>query len=162
MRKFIGYFDGACQPINPGGTMGFGAIVTEDGDIIWKAAGMSEPDDDRGMTSNNLAEYTGLLALLDYFISAELNDSDIEIRGDSKLVIEQMTGNWRIGDGVYVQAARQAERLAAQFKNLRFLWIPREHNHLADDLSKSELIKAGIRMRGRTRLRRQSFEAGAG
>jgi ribonuclease HI len=126
--------------------MGFGAVVTENGGIIWRAAGMSSPDGDRGPTSNNIAEYAGLLALLDYFIEAGLTDCEIEVRGDSKLVIEQMTGNWRIGEGLYVQAARQAQRLASQFSNLRFLWIPREHNHLADALSKSELIKAGIRI----------------
>ena len=151
MRKFIAYFDGCCEPINPGGTMGFGAVVTEAGDIIWRAAGLSSPDDEHGTTSNNLAEYSGLLALLDYFISAELTECDIEIRGDSKLVIEQMVGNWRIGEGIYVPAARQAERLASQFSNLRFLWIPRDKNRRADELSKSELIKAGIQITERRR-----------
>jgi ribonuclease HI len=143
-RAFIGYFDGCCEPVNPGGTMGFGAIVTENGNVIWQACGISEPDEEHGQTSNNVAEYTALLSLLDYFISAELNDCDIEIRGDSKLVIEQMTGRWRIGAGFYVKAARQAERLVAQFSNLRFLWVPRKFNHLADELSKSALINVGI------------------
>ena len=146
MRKLIGFFDGCCEPINPGGTMGFGAVVTEDGNVIWKAAGISEPDDDQGTTSNNLAEYAALLSLLDYLIEAGLTDSDIEVRGNSKLVIEQMTGRWQIGQGFYVQAARQAERLATQFSNLRFLWVPRKYNHLADELSKSELTKAGVRI----------------
>src|SRR5271165_4420697 len=105
MRKFIGYFDGCCEPINPGGTMGIGAVVTEDDQVIWKAAGMCEPDDDSGSTSNNLAEYAALLALLDYLTAAELLDSDIIICGDSKLVIEQMSGRRQIGSGLYVQAA---------------------------------------------------------
>jgi ribonuclease HI len=144
MAGYIAYFDGCCEPVNPGGTMGFGAVVTEDGQIIWQSCGMSAPDS--GPTSNNLAEYTALLALLDYFIEADLVDSEIEIRGDSKLVIEQMTGNWRIDEGIYVPAARHAERLASKFTNLRLLWIPREYNQIADKLSKSELIKADIRI----------------
>jgi ribonuclease HI len=144
VRKFLGYFDGACEPVNPGGTMGFGAVVTENGEIIWQAAGLSPPGNGHGPTSNNVAEYVALLALLDHFIEAGLTDCEIEVRGDSKLVVEQMTGNWQISQGLYVQTARQAQRRVSRFSNLRFLWIPREHNHLADALSKSELVKAGI------------------
>ena len=146
MRNFISYFDGACEPVNPGGTMGFGAVVTENGEIIWQAAGLSPPKSKHGPTSNNVAEYVALLALLDYFIEAGLTGCEIEVRGDSKLVVEQMTGNWQISQGLYVQASRQAQRLASRFSNLRFLLIPREQNYLADALSKSELVKAGIRI----------------
>ena len=145
MRKIIAYFDGACEPINPGGTMGFGAVVTENDQITWSASGMIPPNGP-GTTSNNLAEYTGLLALLDYFIEAGLADANIEVRGDSKLVIEQMAGRWKIGDGIYAPSACKARAIAARFTNLRFQWVPRDQNHLADELSKSELIKADIRI----------------
>jgi ribonuclease HI len=144
MSEFIAFFDGCCEPINPGGTMGFGAIVTVNGNIIWQARGVSQPDDEHGQTSNNLAEYAGLLALLDYFIEAGLADTEIEVRSDSKLVIEQMAGRWNIGNGIYVQAAHKARELAARFTSLHFQWIPRAENNLADELSKSELIKRGV------------------
>jgi ribonuclease HI len=144
MSAIVGYFDGACEPINPGGTIGYGAAVTENGQVVWYAAGMSGPED--GPTSNNLAEYTALLALLDQLIEQKLTKANIEICGDSRLVIEQMSGRWKIGRGIYAQAAHNARSLAAQFTNLRFRWIPRDENHLADELSKSELIEAGIQI----------------
>jgi ribonuclease HI len=143
-RKFVCYFDGACEPINPGGTMSFGSIVTENGQVVWYSAGHSGPES--GMTSNNLAEYAALLALLDYFIERGMVDDAIEVRGDSKLVIEQMAGRWKIGKGVYVQAAHHAREMAAKFTKLRFRWIPRDENHLADELSEAELIEAGIQI----------------
>jgi ribonuclease HI len=148
-RKFIAYFDGACEPINPGGKMGFGSIVTDNGQVDWHSAGMSGPD--KGPTSNNLAEYTALMALLDYFVEQNLTDADIEIRGDSKLVIEQMSGRWKIGKGVYVQAAHHAREVAAKFTKLRFRWIPRAENRLADELSKYKLIEAGVQIADRGR-----------
>jgi ribonuclease HI len=148
LQSFIGYFDGACEPVNPGGTMGFGAVVTTvadqgqlTGNIIWKAAGIS---DDKP-SSNNIAEYTALLTLLEYFIEAGLTGAEITIFGDSKLVSEQMAGRWRIGAGLYVPAAHQAKRLLAQFSNIRFRWIPRQQNQLADELSKLELNRAATR-----------------
>jgi ribonuclease HI len=144
MRKFVAYFDGACEPVNPGGTMGFGAVVLEHDRIVWEAAGISRPEDGEGQTSNNLAEYTGLLTLLEYFLEDGFVDNEIEIRGDSKLVIEQMTGRWKIGQGVYVRAAQQAKELTAKFTRLRFRWIPRDENTYADELSKAELIRAGV------------------
>jgi ribonuclease HI len=143
-RKFIAYFDGCCEPVNPGGAMGFGSIVTENGQAIWYANGMSRAD---RANSNNVAEYTGLLALLDYLIEAGLADADIEVRGDSQLVIKQMAGEWKIGSGLYAQAAHNARELRSKFTNIRFRWIPRAENGLADELSKEELVNAGIEMR---------------
>jgi ribonuclease HI len=140
MRRFVGYFDGACAPINPGGTMGYGCYVTENGRTIWKCAGISE---DRP-SSNNLAEYLGLIELLEHFIWVELNNCEIEICGDSQLVIQQMSGRWRIKQGLYAEAARHAQRLCRQFTSIHFQWIPREQNDLADELSKLELTRAGI------------------
>jgi ribonuclease HI len=149
-RKFTAYFDGCCEPVNPDGTMGFGAVIFENNKVIWRAAGISEPDDAHGGTSCNVAEYTGLLTLLDYFLEHGLADAEIAICGDSKLVIEQMSGRWRIGEGLYVQAARQAERMVVQFKHITFHWIPRDRNRLADELSKLELIRAGVRISARS------------
>jgi ribonuclease HI len=149
MRKFVAYFDGCCEPVNPGGTMGFGGIVTEDGRVVWYSAGHSGPEG--GMTPNNLAEYAALLALLDYFITQSVVDADIEIRGDSMLVIEQMTGRLKIGSGIYASAAWKARELADWFANIKFCWIPPTENDLADELSKSVLIDAGIQITERQR-----------
>jgi len=122
MRMFIAYFDGCCEPVNPGGAMGFGTVVTENGQVVWWLARHSGPEG--GMTSNNLAEYAARLALLDYFITQNLVDADIEIRGDSILVIDQMAGRSKIGSGIYASAAWKARELADRFANIKFCWIP--------------------------------------
>ncbi len=52
------YFDGACEPINPGGTIGFGAVIFDyAGHEIWHASGISRPNDGPQQTSSNVAEY---------------------------------------------------------------------------------------------------------
>jgi ribonuclease HI len=94
---FIGYFDGACEPVNPGGTMAFAAVVFENGKQIWQSSGIAV-DPPTGPTTNNLAEYTALVQLLGHFIDEKLTDRAIEVRGDSQLVINQMWGTWSISE----------------------------------------------------------------
>jgi ribonuclease HI len=92
--------------------------------------------------SNNVAEYAALIMLLEYLIAAGMTEREIEVRGDSKLVVNQMSGIWRISqnsNGLYVPMGRKALALRPKFSGLRFRWIPREQNTLADDLSKQEL-----------------------
>jgi ribonuclease HI len=131
-RRLVAFFDGACSP-NPGGVMGAGAVITENDAVIFQAVGMAG---DGELSSNNTAEYGALIALLCYLVAAGLNDASIEIRGDSRLVIEQMRGAWRIRKGLYAAAAEQALQLLPRFSNIHFKWIPREDNTLADGLSK--------------------------
>jgi ribonuclease HI len=135
----IGYFDGACEPRNPGGAMGFGALLTENGEVIWQNSGMAPA---AKTNSNNVAEYAALIMLLDHLIAEGMTAREIEVCGDSQLVIKQMMGIWRISqnsNGLYVPMGRKALALRPKFSRLRFKWIPREQNTLADDLSKQEL-----------------------
>src|SRR5262245_13673352 len=99
------YFDGACEPVNPGGTMGFGVVIFDGDSQVWACSGRSRPADGPGQTSSNLAEYAALLCALDWLLDNNHRDHEIEICGDSKLVIEQMAGRWQIGRGHYVKAA---------------------------------------------------------
>jgi ribonuclease HI len=140
----IGYFDGACEPHNPGGAMGFGALIILGGEILYTESGMLPA---AKTNSNNVAEYRALIMLLERLMAMEMADQQIEIRGDSNLVIKQMSGDWKIktnGGGLYVPMAQKARALAAKFKHLRFKWIPREQNCQADELSKLRLIDANI------------------
>jgi ribonuclease HI len=148
---FVGYFDGACEPTNPGGTMAFGAVVIRGGERIWQSSGIavSPPT---GPTTNNLAEYTALVQLLGYFLDERLTDREIEVRGDSKLVIEQMWGTWSISeDRPYAHGARAAQGLLKHFTNIRGIWVPRDQNQLADRLTRVELLRAGIPITERPR-----------
>lgn len=142
----ICYFDGACEPVNPGGTASFGAVILRNEEAIWECSCLYEPEPGHEReTSNNVAEYSGLLAILDYLIAQNLNHEPIIVRGDSKMVIEQMFGTWKIKSGYYVPIARRLKELIeAHFPSLIGEWIPRDQNSIADELSKRELIKAGV------------------
>jgi len=142
------YFDGACEPKNPGGTASFGAVVFKDGKRVWDCSRLFVPQKGRELeTSNNVAEYCGFIAILDWLNLQGWTAEAVIVYGDSKLVIEQMFGHWRIKKGFYVPLAWEAKQKLRNFKRLRGCWIPREENGIADELSKAELLKAGVEFR---------------
>ncbi len=142
------YFDGCCEPVNPGGIASFGAVVFLDEKRIWECSKIFFPEKGKEKeTSNNVAEYCGFISILEYLIENKLNNNLIAIYGDSKLVIEQMQGNWRMRQGYYIPFALKAKKLLKNFKETSLIWIPRDENSIADELSKAELIKAGVEFR---------------
>jgi len=65
---YAAYFDGACEP-NPGGTATYGAVILHDRDRVWACSEVFCPEPGRErQTSNNVAEYSGFLAVLRWFI----------------------------------------------------------------------------------------------
>jgi ribonuclease HI len=145
------YFDGACEPVNPGGTAAFGALIIEDDKVIYETSDLFKPEKGKEKeTSNNLAEYCALEVVLVYLLENKLNHEEIEVLGDSKLVIHQMFGDpvtrkkWNINGGIYEERARACLNLVNLFPNIRGRWIRRENNTLADNLSKRELKKVGV------------------
>jgi len=88
--------------------------------------------------SNNLAEYAGVLCVLKYLRS--LPPARAIIHGDSKLVINQLNGRWRVRKELYRSVAIETKELLAHLKGLgwqiNFAWIPREQNEECDTLSK--------------------------
>lgn len=135
------FFDGACEPVNPGGAMGCGAYALRNSEHIWQTSWM-EPAG--ANTSNNVAEYLAFHAALDWCFEEDLLKAQIIVRGDSKLVIQQCFGKWKIKAGRYVELAHSAKKKVACFAALTGEWVPREHNAMADELSKAALIGAGI------------------
>ncbi|MEO7421449.1 MAG: reverse transcriptase-like protein [Ornithinibacter sp.] len=118
---------------NPG-VGGYGALV-RDADTGALLAERAAP---LGKVSNNVAEYRGLIAGLE---SAARIDSgaDVLARMDSKLVVEQMSGRWKIKHEDMRRLALEAREVAAEFiragGSVRYEWIPREKNKDADALS---------------------------
>jgi ribonuclease H / adenosylcobalamin/alpha-ribazole phosphatase len=113
---------------NPG-PAGYGAVVKDPatGEIIAeRKAGL-------GHTTNNVAEYSGLIAGLE--AARDLGASAVDVRMDSKLVVEQMSGRWRIKHLPLQTLATQAKQLIAEFDKVTFEWIPRERNKDADRLA---------------------------
>src|SRR4051794_26898435 len=94
---YTGYFDGSCWPINPGGIAAYGAVIFREGQRIWERSALFEPEPGKEReTSNNLAEYCGLIALLEQLIRLGARQEPIMIYGDSDLVIKQIFGHWKI------------------------------------------------------------------
>ncbi|MFL6131343.1 MAG: bifunctional RNase H/acid phosphatase [Nocardioidaceae bacterium] len=82
-----------------------------------------------GIATNNVAEYRGLVAGLELY-REHTPEADLEVRMDSKLVVEQMSGNWKIKHPDMKPLAMQASRLAPL--GTTYTWIPRELNKHAD------------------------------
>ncbi|MEU8847285.1 bifunctional RNase H/acid phosphatase [Streptomyces sp. NPDC048564] len=136
MREFIVEADGGSRG-NPG-PAGYGAVVID------AATGqtLAEAAEYIGVATNNVAEYRGLLAGLR--AAHELDPTaTVHVRMDSKLVIEQMSGRWKIKHPDMKPLAFEA---AAVFpaSQVTYEWIPREQNKHADRLA-NEAMDAGKR-----------------
>jgi probable phosphoglycerate mutase len=86
-----------------------------------------------GVATNNVAEYQGLIAGLR--ASIDLGATEVEVRMDSKLVVEQMCGRWQVKHPSMKPLAREAAGLVRQLGSVQFGWIPRERNKRADRLA---------------------------
>ncbi|MGW0518360.1 bifunctional RNase H/acid phosphatase [Crossiella sp. NPDC003009] len=113
---------------NPG-PAGYGAVVRD----AATGAVLAERAQGIGTATNNVAEYQGLLAGLR--AAAELGATEVECRLDSKLVVEQLAGRWKIKHPALQPLAAQARELAAGFDRISYTWIPRERNTDADRLA---------------------------
>jgi len=85
-----------------------------------------------GITTNNVAEYSGLVAALEAAHEIDPN-AQIEVRMDSKLVVEQMSGNWKIKHVNMKGLVEKARKAFAQ-SQVKYVWVPREDNLAADTL----------------------------
>lgn len=121
-RKLTITADGGSRG-NPG-PAAFGAVVSENGKTLKEVA------ETIGVASNNVAEYRGLIAGL--IAAHEIDPSaEIEVRMDSKLVVEQMSGRWQIKHPDMKKLAFQARDIHPR-ELIIFTWIPREENFHAD------------------------------
>jgi ribonuclease HI len=127
-------FDGACGPYNPGGHMGCGVIIKDkDNKVLHTIQQQYSPEQFNNETSNNLAEYIALILGLQWCI--DNNYTQVNVIGDSQLVINQMTNKFKIKSGVYVEKAYQAKEMITKFSNINFTHVKREFNTEADELS---------------------------
>ena len=85
-----------------------------------------------GVTTNNVAEYSGLVAALEAAHKIDPN-AQIEVRMDSKLVVEQMSGNWKIKHENMKDLVGKARNAFAK-DQVKYVWVPREDNLAADTL----------------------------
>jgi len=101
-----------------------------------------------GIATNNVAEYSGLIAGLELF-HEHTPEAELEVRMDSKLVVEQMSGRWKIKHPDMKPLASRAHALAPF--GTTFTWIPRAENAHADRILNEALdAQAGKRPRPST------------
>ncbi len=86
-----------------------------------------------GIASNNVAEYRAMIAGVRRALEID-PDAELHIRMDSKLVIEQMSGRWRIKHPDMAELAAEARELLTGIP-VHFEWIPRLDNSRADKLA---------------------------
>ncbi|MGG7103802.1 bifunctional RNase H/acid phosphatase [Rhodococcus sp. 24CO] len=119
---------------NPG-PAGYGAAVFDSSRAV-----LAERKESIGTATNNVAEYRGLIAGLT--AAGELGASDVDVRMDSKLVVEQMSGRWKVKHPDMIPLQRKAAELAAQFASVTYTWIPRAENSHADRLANEAMDAA--------------------
>ncbi|MCX4574663.1 bifunctional RNase H/acid phosphatase [Streptomyces sp. NBC_01571] len=135
-REFIVEADGGSRG-NPG-PAGYGSVVIDaaTGETLTEAAEYI------GFATNNVAEYRGLVAGLK--AARELDPTaTVRVRMDSKLVVEQMSGRWKIKHPDMKPLAAEAARILPPAQ-VSYEWIPRERNKHADRLA-NEAMDAGKR-----------------
>jgi ribonuclease HI len=119
------FFDGACRG-NPG-PMGIGAVLLENGKKV------KELSKRLGKGTNNIAEWSALIEGLK--MARAYGCRELEVRGDSQLIIKQITGRYRVKSDNLIPLYNEAKRLSANFGKISFKWVKRDNNTLTDALS---------------------------
>jgi ribonuclease HI len=120
------FFDGGARS-NPG-PAGYGVHIVNDQDEV-----VAELHGSLGNTTNNIAEYHGLIAALQWAV--ENGVRRLTVKGDSLLIIEQMRGNYKVKNEGLKPLHMQARMLMMQIGDVTFEHVPREMNKDADRLS---------------------------
>lgn len=130
-KTVTAFADGASRG-NPG-PAAYGAVLQQDTNEITFS-------DYLGITTNNVAEYTGLLKVLEK--AAELGIKDLEVRMDSELVVKQMLGQYRVKNAGLIPLYEKAKMLSSRFPNFRIIHVRREYNKKADQLANDAMDMA--------------------
>lgn len=123
-RKAKLFFDGGTFPLNPGHG-GCGAVieVNKEDHSFWEYLGEN--------VTNNQAEYRGLILGLEKAL--DMGIKHLNVYGDSKLVINQVTGEYGCYNEGLIPLQQKAYELSQQFEVCQLQWIPREKNSKADE-----------------------------
>ena len=129
-RHIVAYIDGGARG-NPG-PAGYGVRIEEsDGSV------MDEFGEPIGVATNNVAEYRGLIAALEYAVSR--GHSTVTIRSDSLLLVKQMLGEYRVRHPGLQPLHQRARALAARVGCVKFEHVRRALNAHADRLANAAM-----------------------
>ena len=105
-----------------------------------RAAPDASISDYLGIQTNNVAEYTGTVRALE--LARELGASEVHLLLDSKLIVEQLTGRWRVKDAKLIPLWAQARQTLAGFRRWTAAHVPRAQNSIADALANEAIDRA--------------------
>jgi len=131
--EIVAYIDGGARG-NPG-PAGFGVrIETPDGTLV------EEFSESIGVATNNIAEYRGLLAALEW--AQAHGAAAVHVRSDSQLLVQQMLGNYKVKHPGLQPLHARARVLAHQIGRVTFEHVRREANQHADRLANAAMDDA--------------------
>jgi ribonuclease H / adenosylcobalamin/alpha-ribazole phosphatase len=119
---------------NPGPAAFAYVLEAEDGTVL------AAHGEAMGVATNNVAEYSALLAGLEKAV--ELHIGDVEVVSDSELMVKQMRGEYKVKNEALRELSLRAAALARQLGSVTYTAVRREHNKLADQLV-NEALDAG-------------------
>ena len=120
------YCDGAARG-NPG-PAGYGAVLTDESGRI-----LAEIAEGIGVATNNVAEYRAAIAALER--ARDLGARRLLLRSDSRLLIQQLKGEWRVKNPTLIRLHTEARGLARSLGDVWYEHVPRELNKDADRLA---------------------------
>lgn len=130
------HFDGLCEPNNPGGVATYGVIISRDGEKLLAEGGLAEAEPYTNEASNNVAEYSALIRGLSWLLERGLSHEKVVIRGDSRLVLNQLKGQFKVKALRLVELYHKAKELLSHFDNVELQWVDRSENAEADLFSR--------------------------
>jgi ribonuclease HI len=135
------YFDGLCQPVNPGGIACYAFVVKKEGETVHSDYGIAGEPFSQDST-NNVAEYTALARALEWLAANNFHSDRVVVMSDSQLVVNQLAGTFKIKAKRIVPLYRQVLLLKSKFAEIEIKWVPREQNKEADKLTNVAYNKA--------------------
>jgi ribonuclease HI len=111
--------------------MGIGAVLLENGKKV------KDISKHLGKGTNNIAEWSALIEGMK--LAKAHGCRELEVRGDSQLIIRQITGRYRVKSENLIPLYKEAKRLAGNFGKISFKWVQRENNADTDALSNRAL-----------------------
>lgn len=135
-------FDGLMEPVNPGG-IGVGAFVLRENGMVMRRVAVlaGQPGDPNA--SNNVAEYTGVIAALEYLTSIGFHGKAV-IMGDSQVVIYQLIGTYQVHSLNLLPLHSKAHSLMRNLRDggasITIKWVPREENADADSATREGFV----------------------
>jgi len=118
------FFDGGCRG-NPG-PMAIGAVLLENGKKV------KEISKHIGIGTNNIAEWKALIEGLKLAIAHDCKE--LEVRGDSQLIIRQISGRYKVKNENLIPLFIEARKLCGNFGKIDFKWVRRDENSYADSM----------------------------